>query len=346
MSEPQTGGADLASDPVAWLRENPKLANRQVFRHALARFAEQESRLILLEADLGGGADPFEARHKSRYFNLGICEATMLDMACGMAHVGHIVFAHTFAPFGAMRACEQVRLGMAYPQANVKLVCDYGGVSGAFFGPTHHAIEDLAILRAMPGMTVFSPADGLETILATRAMIDHHGPVYMRLGRNRVSRLDAQRDGFALGRAHCFREGTDVGLIAHGEVGVSVALEAAGRLEGQGVSARVVNMHTLKPLDEAAVLETAERTRLLVTLEEHNILGGLGGAVCETVCAHGLGRQVLRIGIQDRYDPLAGSHESLLLGHGLDGAAVSERILSSLSRPRPVAPEPVATRRT
>ncbi|WNG36155.1 hypothetical protein F0U61_22645 [Archangium violaceum] len=345
MSELQTVGADLASDPETWLRENPKLPNRQIFRHALARFAEQDPRLVLLEADLGGAGDPFEARHKSRYFNLGICEATMLDMACGMAHVGHVVFAHTFAPFGAMRACEQVRLGMAYPQANVKLVCDYGGVSGAFFGPTHHAIEDLAILRAMPGMTVFSPADGLETILATRAMIEHNGPVYMRLGRNRVSRLEAQREGFTLGRAHCFREGSDVGLIAHGEIGVSVALEAASRLEAQGVSARVVNMHTLKPLDEAAILETAERTQLLVTVEEHNILGGLGGAVCETVCAHGLGRRVLRMGIQDRYDPLAGTHESLLLGHGLDGASVAERIRASLSRLHTVAPEPVAARR-
>ncbi|WP_375773011.1 hypothetical protein NR798_19685 [Archangium gephyra] len=334
MSETQTGGADLASAPEAWLRENPKLSNRQIFRHALARFAEQDARLVLLEADLGGGGDPFEARHKGRYFNLGICEATMLDMACGMAHVGHVVFAHTFAPFGAMRACEQVRLGMAYPRANVKLVCDYGGVSGAFFGPTHHAIEDLAILRAMPGMTVFSPADGLETILATREMIHHDGPVYMRLGRNRVSRLEAPREGFALGRALCLREGTGVGLIAHGEIGVSVALEAARLLEGQGVSARVVNLHTLKPLDEAAILETAERTRLLVTVEEHNILGGLGGAVCETVCAHGPARQVLRIGIQDRYDPLAGSHESLLLGHGLEGAAVAERILGTLSRPQ------------
>ncbi|MCE9672589.1 hypothetical protein LY474_32750 [Myxococcus stipitatus] len=331
MNAPQTSGADLATAPEAWLRENPKLSNRQIFRHALARLAEQDPRPVLLEADLGGGGDPFEARHKARYFNLGICEATMLDMACGLAHVGHVVFAHTFAPFGAMRACEQVRLAMAYPRANVKLVCDYGGVSGAFFGPTHHAIEDLAILRAMPGMMVFSPADGLETLLATRAMLDHAGPVYMRLGRNRVSRLDAPRDGFMLGRALCFREGSDVGLIAHGEVGVCVATEAAQRLEAQGVSARVVNMHTLKPLDEAAVLETAERTRLLVTVEEHTILGGLGGAVCETVCAHGLGRRVLRVGIQDRYDPLAGSHESLLRGHGLDGAAVAERVLASLS---------------
>lgn len=331
MSETQTSGADLSAAPEAWLRENPKLSNRQIFRHALARFAEQDPRLVLLEADLGGGGDPFEARHEDRYFNLGICEATMLDMACGMAHVGHVVFAHTFAPFGAMRACEQVRLGMAYPRANVKLVCDYGGLSGAFFGPTHHAIEDLAILRAMPGMLVFSPADGLETILATRAMIDHAGPVYMRLGRNRVSRLEEPRGGFTLGRALCFREGSDVGLIAHGEVGVSVALEAAQRLEALGVSARVVNMHTLKPLDEVAVLETAERVRLLVTVEEHTILGGLGGAVCETVCSQGLGRRVLRIGIQDRYDLLAGSHESLLRGHGLDGAAVAERVLDSLS---------------
>ena len=344
MSAPSPVGADLSSAPEAWLRENPKLSNRQIFRHALARLADQEPRLVLLEADLGGGGDPFEARHTGRYLNLGICEATMLDVACGMAHLGHLVVAHTFAPFGVMRACEQVRLGMAYPRANVKLVCDYGGVSGAFFGPTHHAIEDLAILRAMPGMTVLSPADGLETILATRAMLEHDGPVYLRLGRNRVSRLEQPRVGFALGRALCFREGTDVGLIAHGEVGVSVALEAAERLEAQGVSARVVNMHTLKPLDEAAILETAERTRLLVTVEEHNILGGLGGAVCETVCAHGLGRRVLRVGIQDRYDPLAGSHESLLLGHGLDGAAVAERILDSLSRPHPVAPEPVARR--
>jgi transketolase len=337
MSAPPPSGADLALEPDAWLREHPGLSNRQVFRHALARFADTEPRLVLLEADLAGGGDPFEARHPGRFVNLGICEGAMLDVACGMAHAGHLVFAHTFAPFGAMRACEQVRLGMAYTQANVKLVCDYGGVSGAFFGPTHHAIEDLAILRAMPGMTVLSPADAHETILATRAMIDFEGPVYLRLGRNRVSRLELPRAGFTLGRASCLREGDDVGLIAHGEIGVSVALDAARRLEGQGVGARVVNMHTLKPLDEAAVLETAERTSLLVTVEEHNILGGLGGAVCEVLCAQGLGRRVLRIGIQDRYDPTAGSHELLLQGHGLDEATVADRILHALPHPRRVA---------
>lgn len=340
MTSPPLAGADLASAPNAWLSENPGLSNRQIFRHALARFADQDPRVVLLEADLAGGGDPFEARHRERFFNLGICEATMLDMACAMAHLGHVVFAHTFASFGAMRACEQVRLGMAYPRANVKLVVDYGGVAGAFFGPTHHAIEDLAILRAMPGMTVLSPADGLETILATRALVDFEGPVYMRLGRNRVSRLDISRTDFEIGRAICLKDGSDVGLIAHGEVGVAVALDAAQHLERQGVSARVVNMHTLKPLDEAAVLETTERTSLLVTVEEHNVLGGLGGAVCEVVCAHGLSRRVIRLGIQDRYDSIAGSHEHLLLSHDLDGALAAQRIMSSLPRPRLVALAP------
>ena len=336
----QTGG-DLATAPEAWLAENPELSNRQIFRHALARFADLDPRIVLLEADLGGGADPFPARHRDRFFNLGICEATMLDMACAMARLGHVVFAHTFAPFGVMRACEQVRLDMAYTQANVKLVCDYGGVAGAFFGPTHHAIEDLAILRAMPGMTVVSPADGLETILATRAILDLDGPVYMRLGRNRVSRLEVPRAGFEIGRASCLKEGTEVGIIAHGEVGVAVALSIARHLEGGGVSARVVNMHTLKPLDEAAIAETAERTRLLVTVEEHNILGGLGGAVCEAVCSLGLGRRVVRLGLQDRYDSTAGSHEHLLIGHGLDGALAAQRIVTLLPRPHLVALAPV-----
>lgn len=336
----QTGG-DLAVAPEVWLAEHPDLSNRQIFRHALARFAEDDSRIVLLEGDLAGGGDPFPARHPERFFNLGICEATMLDMACAMARLGHVVFAHTFAPFGVMRACEQVRLGMAYSRANVKLVCDYGGLSGAFFGPTHHAIEDLAILRAMPGMTVLSPADGLETILATRAIVELDGPVYMRLGRNRVSRLEARSGGFEIGRASCLREGSEVGIVAHGEVGVAVALSAARHLEDMGVSARVVNMHTLKPLDEAAIAETAERTGLLVTVEEHNILGGLGGAVCEAVCSLGLGRRVLRIGLQDRYDSTAGSHELLLLGHGLDGALAAQRIATLLPRPHLVALAPV-----
>ncbi len=343
MSAAVGSGPDLATEPEAWLDAHPGLPNRQVFRHALARFADEDPRLVLLEGDLAGGGDPFAARHRERFFNLGICEATMLDVACGMAHGGHIVFAHTFAPFGAMRACESVRLGMAYPQANVKLVCDYGGVSGAFFGPTHHAIEDLAILRAMPGMTIVSPADGLETLLATRALIDFNGPVYLRLGRNRVSRLPLPREGFALGRALCLREGEDVGLIAHGEVGVAVALEAAQLLEARGVSARVVNMHTLKPLDEAAVLETAERTRLLVTVEEHNVLGGLGGAVCECVCEQGLGRRVVRVGIGDRYDRTAGSHELLLQGHGLDGGALAARLMDLLPSARATAVGGTAT---
>lgn len=333
MTPPKQGGADLAVAPEAWLEENPTLSNRQVFRHALARFADDDDSVVLLEADLAGGGDAFEARHPGRFINLGICEATMLDAACGMAAAGHKVFAHTFAAFGAMRACEQVRLGLAYGRANVKLVCDYGGLSGAFFGPTHHAIEDLAILRAMPGMTVVSPADALETVQAIRALVDFEGPVYLRLGRNRVSRLGVARPGFQLGRAMVLREGNDVGLVAHGEVGVAVALEAAGLLEAQGVSARVVNLHTLKPLDTAALQETAERTRLLVTVEEHSVIGGLGGAVCEAVCELGLGTRVLRVGIQDRYDATAGSHEELLKRHGIDGAALAEQVLHALPRP-------------
>ncbi|NTX15361.1 hypothetical protein HUA76_31795 [Myxococcus sp. CA056] len=343
-SSTTSSGADLLTSPQDWLREQPALANRQVFRHTLARLADVEPRVVLLEADLAGGGDPFAARHPGRFINLGICEAAMLDIACGMAATGHVVFAHTFAPFGAMRACEQVRLGLAYGRANVKLVCDYGGLSGAFFGPTHHAIEDLAILRAMPGMTVVSPADGLETIQATRALLEMEGPVYLRLGRNRVSRLDVARPAFALGRAMCLREGGDVGIIAHGEVGVSVALDVATRLETQGVSARVVNLHTLKPFDEEAILETAERTRLLVTVEEHSILGGLGGAVCESVATHGLGRRVVRAGIQDRYDSTAGTHEALLQRHGLESAALVDSILTALPRPRLTALAPAARR--
>lgn len=344
MTSPTSSGTDLLSAPVEWLREQPDLSNRQVFRHTLARLADAEERLVLLEADLAGGGDPFAARHPGRFINLGICEAAMLDIACGLASTGHIVFAHTFAPFGALRAGEQVRLGMAYAQANVKLVCDYGGLSGAFFGPTHHAIEDLALLRAMPGMMVVSPSDGLETIQATRALLEHDGPVYLRLGRNRVTRLDEARPAFALGRAMCLREGSDVGLIAHGEVGVSIALDVAARLEAQGVSSRVVNVHTLKPFDEEAILDTAERTRMLVTVEEHSIVGGLGGAVCESVATHGLGRRVLRAGIQDRYDSTAGSHESLLQRHGLEAAALVDSILGVLPRPRLAALAPASRR--
>ncbi|MBZ4400286.1 transketolase C-terminal domain-containing protein [Myxococcus faecalis] len=340
MTSSTSSGADLLTAPSDWLAEQPGLSNRLVFRHALARLADQDERVVLLEADLAGGGDPYAARHPERFLNLGICEAAMLDIASGMAATGHVVFAHTFAPFGAMRACEQVRLGLAYARANVKLVCDYGGLSGAFFGPTHHAIEDLAILRSMPNMTVVSPADGLETIQATRAVLELEGPVYLRLGRNRVTRLDVARPAFALGRAMCLREGGDVGIIAHGEVGVSVALDVAARLETQGVCARVVNLHTLKPFDEEALLETAERTRLLVTVEEHSILGGLGGAVCESVASHGLGRRVVRAGIQDRYDSTAGTHESLLRRHGLEAGALVETILGALPRPRLAALAP------
>jgi len=336
LSAVAQNSSDLATTPEQWLAENIALSNRQIFRHALARFADVDARIVLLEADLAGNGDPFPARHGNRFFNVGICEATMIDMACAMAKLGYIVFAHTFAPF-VMRACEQVRNGMAYGQANVKLVCDYGGVAGAFFGPTHHAIEDLAILRAMPGMTVLSPADALETVHATQAIASHDGPVYMRLGRNRVSRLQVPRVTFEIGRANCLKEGSDVGIIAHGEVGVAVALCTAQQLEDMGVSALVMNMHTLKPLDEAAVAETAHRTRLLVTVEEHNILGGLGGAICEVVCSLGLGRRVLRLGLQDRYDAYAGSHEYLLRGHGLDAEVAAQRIVALLPHPRPMA---------
>jgi transketolase len=322
---------DLKDDPVGWLDANPELSNRQVARAALARFADEDPAVVLLEGDLGGGSDPFRERHPARYLNLGICEPTLIDVACGMSRIGWKVFAHTFASFGALRAAEQVRLGMAYHGCPVCLICDYGGLSGAFFGPSHHAIEDLALMRALPGLTIISPADGLETIEALRALIAHERPAYVRLGRNRVSRLPRPGREFVIGKGLWLRNGSDTLLIAHGEVPVAYAMETAELLEAAGVSAGVVNLHTLKPLDERLLEEEAARpVRLLATVEEHSIVGGVGAAICEVISRLRTPARVLRFGVQDRYDSCAGTQESLLAEHGLTPARMASRIVAAL----------------
>ncbi len=331
MNIDNSRSADLVAEPVAWLEMHSKLSNRAIFRHALAEFAVVDKSIFLLECDLGGGSDPFSERHRGRFINLGICEQALIDVGCGMVRAGWNVFAHTFSAFGSFRAAESIRLGMAYQQIPLKLFCDYSGLSGAFFGATHHAIEDLAFLRALPGMTVVSPADGLETIALVQSLLEYGGPVYVRLGRNRISRLPVPADSFLIGRGRMLREGSDIALIGHGEIGVAIALEVAAILGTGGISCSVVNLHTLKPLDEGIIMSVAANAgALVVTIEEHSVIGGLGGAVAEVLSCTNVRSKVLRIGVQDRYEKLAGSHEVLLEAHGLDVKSVAVRILQEL----------------
>ena len=286
------------------------LARRQVYGRTLVELAAANPDVVALDADIAkvNGTKMLGERYPDRFFNLGCAEQNLIGIAAGLASVGKIPFASTFAPFASMRACEQVKLVVAYPRLNVKIVAPYAGLNGARNGPSHHCTEDLAIMRAMPNMVVMEPADALETAEAVRAIAAYEGPVYMRLGRLPVP--DVYSDGelqYRLGRANVVRVGKDVTIIAIGLM-VARALEAAVELEKAGISCTVVDMHTVKPIDVQTIVECASATGAIITVEEHNILGGLGGAVAEVVVEN-VPVPMARVGIKDVFTESAEDEE-------------------------------------
>ncbi|HZN16716.1 MAG TPA: transketolase C-terminal domain-containing protein [Micromonosporaceae bacterium] len=289
---------------------------REAYRATLVELAAADERIVCLEADLGGQRNSFQARFPDRYYNFGLAEANMVSAAAGLAATGLVPFVHTMANFVVARACEQIKIDVAYHQANVKLVASYGGIAGAAFGPTHHATEDLAILRALPGMAVVNPADAVETVEVLVAAATQDGPWYVRLGRDPTPVVHRQASGFRLGTAGVLRAGTDVTLVASGQSPVPIALEAAERLAEEGIAAGVLNMSTLKPLDTAAVAAMVRASGAAVTIEEHNIIGGLGSAVAEVVAELGYGRLV-RLGVPDTFVDQGGTYPVLLARYGV-----------------------------
>lgn len=287
-----------------------KKSTRAAYGEALAEIGCNEN-IIVLDADLRccTKTEKFAALYPDRAFNVGIAEANMIGMAAGLAACGKIVFANSFAMFTAGRAFEQIRNSLAYPGLNVKVIGTHAGVTVGKDGATHQCLEDLAAMRAIPGMVVLSPCDANEAKLATAALAEYVGPCFMRLGRLDVSSCTDSIPGysFTLGKASLLKEGNDITIIATGLM-VQEALAAEAILSAEGISVRILDMHTIKPLDKEAVLKAARETGCIVTAEEANIIGGLGAAVSEVVCEE-YPVPVLKVGVKDVFgrsgDPLA-----------------------------------------
>lgn len=274
---------------------------RKAYGEALAELGATNAAVVALSADVSNSdySYMFAERFPDRFFNTGIAEPCLVDVAAGFARMGRIPFVNTFAFLLEMRALEQVRTSICFTGDNVKLAGGYAGVSDSFDGPTHHSITDLAIMRAMPNMTVVVVADGVETKQAVPAVADYPGPVYLRLGRNELPVIFGSDHPFQIGKAVVLQPGNDVSIIGTG-VMVARCIEAAKSLEHDGIRARVIEMHTIKPIDSATLLAAASETGAIVTAEEHSIIGGLGGAALEAI-AEECPVPVVRVGIRDRF---------------------------------------------
>jgi transketolase len=276
-------------------------SNRTVYGRTLAELGGRDSRIVVLDADVPKSTNTYQFREKfpDRFFNVGVAEQNEMCIAAGLATAGKIPFVSTFATFASMRACDQVRQSLACPHLNVKVVATNAGIENNGDGVTHQAIEDMAIMRAMPGMVVLCPSDPVTTRLAVIKAYEYNGPVYMRLGRYENPVLHNEDVDFEIGRMIKLREGKDVTIIATGRM-AEEALKAAEALAGEGIEARVLDCHTIKPIDREAILAAARETRGIVTAEDHNIMGGLGSAVCEVV-AEEHPTVVKRVGVRDQF---------------------------------------------
>lgn len=314
------------------MADSKKIATRQAYGDALAEFGAEYPNLVVLDADLSKSTktDAFRKRYPERHFNCGIAEANMMAVAAGIASTGHIVFASSFAIFAAGRAFEQVRTSIGYTRLNVKIGATHAGLSVGEDGATHQCCEDIGLMRTIPGMVILCPADAVESRAAVKAAIEHDGPVYLRFGRLAVPVINDRPDyHFELGRGVQLRDGSDVTLVATGLM-VPEALAAAETLAGEGIAARVVNIHTIKPIDAEILARAAAETGAIVTAEEHNILGGLGSAVCETV-AETRPVPVVRVGVNDVFGK-SGAAKDVLNAFGLNAAHIVVAAKEAIAR--------------
>ena len=301
-----------------------KIATRQSYGEALAELGNRYDDLVVLDADLAAATKTgiFKKAHPDRFFDCGIAENNMIGVAAGLALSGKIPFASSFAMFAAGRSFEQVRNSIGYPHLNVKIGATHGGITVGEDGATHQCCEDFALMRVIPGMTVISPADDIEARQVVEAAIKYNGPVYMRFGRMAVPNVSPEGYQFEIGKGCLIKDGKDVVIIANG-VEVSESLEAAKILAEEGIDAAVVNMATIKPLDEELVIKMAKRTGAVVTAEEHSVIGGLGGAVSECL-AENFPVPVKRVGILDTFGR-SGPAKELLSYFKLDASAIAEK---------------------
>ncbi len=292
-----------------------KIATREAYGAALAELGDKYD-FVVMDADLAAATKTgvFKKKFPERFFDCGIAEGNMISVAAGIATTGKPVFASSFAMFAAGRAFEQVRNSIGYPHLNVKIGATHAGITVGEDGATHQCLEDIALMRSIPGMVIINPADAIEAKAAVEAALNINGPVYLRFGRMAVPNVNAEDYKFELGKGVQMADGKDLTFIASG-IMVNIALEAAKKLAEEGISARVVNIHTIKPIDKDIIIKAAKETGAIVTAEEHNVMGGLGAAVAEVVC-EGCPVPVLRVGIEDKFGR-SGKVQPLLEMYGL-----------------------------
>ena len=312
------------------MSEVKKIAMRESYGNALAELGAQNPNIVVLDADLAGATKTgvFKKAFPERHIDCGIAEGNMMGVAAGLATCGKIPFASSFAMFAAGRAFEQVRNSIGYPHLNVKIGATHAGISVGEDGATHQCNEDIAIMRTIPGMTIICPADDVEARAAVKAAAEYVGPVYMRFGRLAVPVINDEANyKFEIGKGITLKEGKDVTIIATG-LEVNESLEAAKLLEADGISAEVINIHTIKPLDKELVVASAKKTGKVVTVEEHSVIGGLGGAVAEALSEEAP-TKMLRIGMMDKFGQ-SGPAKALIEYYGLDGKSIYEKVKAFL----------------
>lgn len=303
-----------------------KIATRESYGNALAELGAEHKDIVVLDADLAAATKTgvFKKAFPERFIDCGIAECNMMGVAAGLSTTGLVPFASSFAMFAAGRAFEQVRNSIGYPHLNVKIGATHAGISVGEDGATHQCNEDIALMRTIPGMVVISPSDDVEAKAAVKAAYEHQGPVYLRFGRLAVPVINDRPDyKFELGKGVVLREGKDLTIITTG-LPVSSCLEAAEKLAADGIDAKVINIHTIKPLDEELVVAAAKETGKVVTVEEHSVIGGLGSAVCD-VLAEKAPTKVLKIGINDTFGE-SGPAAELIKKYGLDADSIYEKI--------------------
>ena len=303
-----------------------KIATRESYGNALAELGTEHKDVVVLDADLAEATKTgiFKKAHPERFIDCGIAESNMMGVAAGLAAAGMVPFASSFAMFAAGRAFEQVRNSIGYPHLNVKIGATHAGISVGEDGATHQCNEDIALMRTIPGMVVINPSDDIEAKAAVKAAYEHQGPVYLRFGRLAVPVINDRPDyKFELGKGVVLREGKDLTIIATG-LPVNNCLEAAEKLAADGIDAKVINIHTIKPLDEELVAAAAKETGKVVTVEEHSVIGGLGSAVCD-VLAEKAPTKVMKIGINDTFGE-SGPAVELIKKYGLDSESIYQKI--------------------
>ncbi|MBR6940044.1 MAG: transketolase family protein [Clostridia bacterium] len=308
-----------------------KMATREAYGKALVELGEKNDKVVVLDADLAAATKTgmFKKAFPDRFIDTGIAESNMMGIAAGLSTTGYTVFASTFAMFAAGRAFEQVRNSIGYPHLNVKIGATHAGISVGEDGASHQCCEDIGLMRTIPGMTIINPADAVEARAAVLAAADYNGPVYMRFGRLAVPCVFDDSYKFEWGKAVTLCEGKDVTIFATGLM-VNEAIEARKLLAAEGIDAEIVNVHTIKPLDAEAVCRSAVKTGCAVTAEEHNIIGGLGSAVCEALCESGAPVPVVRVGVNDTFGK-SGPAVELLHLFGLDAANIAEKAKKAVS---------------